>query len=163
MTSAASAYWGNQRRPVVPRYGAEAGEQLRHAIWKAASRSTSDKLLLASIRGRYPKGAAEFSDAALLAVTRELAGDRRCSWCHYRAEAASAGESLARPSPALNALLGSRCGRCRVEFGSQVVAERRKGEALAASLAPASDPPPKPAVRKPAPAWYGSRRTGQAW
>jgi hypothetical protein len=164
MTSAMDAYAGGRHRPMRPRFGAEAGQQLQQALRKAASRYTSDKAVLASVRSSFPKTAVQFTDSALLAVTRELAAGA-CSWCAYRQGAALAGEALARPTPALNGLLGSRCGRCKIEFRSRVVADRERA-ALAATARQPTRPAatPQAVARRPASApWYGSRRRGEAW
>jgi hypothetical protein len=137
MTSAMSAYWGPKR--MVPRDDAEFGVQLRRAIWKAVSRTSTrgparDKVILTMLRNQHPKAFKTFPETALLAAAREL--EDTCSWCAFRQLAALAGEPPPRPSDGLYGLLGSACRRCRDVFDQAEATDQARARLAAGGRRP---------------------------
>ena len=109
---------------------AELGQQARRALWgfygSTSTRGTArDKTGVAMVRNQFPKTRGLFSDAALTAVLREPQGGL-CSWDAYRILAAANGEEMPSPTPALEGLLGSQCGRCKTFFEAREVTERER-------------------------------------
>jgi hypothetical protein len=107
---------------------AELGRQVRHALWAFTSRTSTrgtarDRTAISMVRSQYPATRGLFSDAALAAVLREPQANT-CSWDAYRILATANDEQMPSPSPALQALLGSQCSRCRTYFEAQEVAQR---------------------------------------
>lgn len=164
MTSAMTAYYGQQRRPMVPRDDAELGEAVRPVLWKFAAGTSlngpaRDRAALAAVRSRFPKALGVFGESALLAVLRQLQ-DGTCSWCAYRKAAALAGEPAPRPSGGFQGLLGRPCSRyCQPAF-EEAEAYRRKAALLAAAARGGPTPTGAlwPAGREPAGLTASARR-----
>ena len=176
-------------RPMRPTDDAQLALAVKRTIWQAGRTSMHggrrDRYLLALIRTRHPAALTTFGEAGLLAATRRTAPGA-CPWCAFRAITAASLEPEAAPTPALHALLGGQCARCRTHYQAQQVAERERAwtgeltavgfppssarrlrtftqaaEALTASALPPTGPRGRPARRRStAPSYYVQRRGG---
>jgi hypothetical protein len=105
---------GRQGQARMQPTDAELGAQIRSRLQNfTASTSTvgtaRDKTAVAMVRGQYPASRDLFSDAALVAVLREVRSGT-CTWCAYQVVS---GEPAPTPTDGLRGLWGSMCSGCR--------------------------------------------------